>query len=92
MPTANEKALRLIHAELKAIRAESLATRKTLGAMSATLTSLGQHVRGMQVALGERERDFQEKHDELGQRIQTTHERVALLTRRIERVERTIKL
>lgn len=92
MSTPNEKALRLIAAELKGMRAELKATRTTQGRILAMLTELGGHVKGMQVALGERERDFEAKYEELGQRAQTTHERVVSIDKRVERVERAVKL
>lgn len=92
MATPTEKALRLITAELKATRIELKATRTTLGKMSATLHELGGNVKGIQVALSVRESDFQAKYEELGQRAQTTHERVATVDRRLERAERALKL
>lgn len=92
MNTPNEKALRLIAAELKAMRIELKATRSTQGRILAMLTELGGNVKGLQVALSEREHDFEAKHEELGQRAQTTHERVVSIDRRVERVERAVKL
>lgn len=94
MPTKNpnETALRLVLSELKSMRAELRGTRKTLGGMSATLVELGSHVKGMQVALGERERDFQAKHDEFGQRLQAAHERVSGIVERVARTERALRL
>lgn len=77
--TPTERALRLLHTEMKA-------TRVTMGRMEKTLNGevkqLRQAISGMQVALSERERDIAADRDVIHERLQTTHERLQKLERR----------
>lgn len=75
--TPTDKALRLVLQELKA-------TRGLQGKLVAEVRELSKNMKGLQVALSERESDFAKRYDDLGQRAQSTHDRLTIVERRLK--------